>query len=368
MADGADSEAEKTEAPTPRRAQEAADEGRIPRSPELSVAVALLGAAATVSAVMPSISSRLMSLFATGLRAIGDHPGDSGASLGLLQTTGREMLTIVAILGAGLAATALSVGALQGRGTLTLIPLAPKWARINPMSNAGRMLGMQAVVDLGKSLLKLAIVGSAVWKTLSAAWPDFMDLSARDPLSLLGTVQSYSVKLLTTAGLSYLVLASADYGWQFWQHLKGLRMTKDEVKRESKQNEGDPMLKSRVRSIARARIRRQMMAAVPKADVVIVNPTHIAIALRYDPNEAPAPIVLAMGQELIALKIKELAFEHGIPVIENRPLARGLLASASVGLMIPAELYAAVAEILAFVLQQRAAAGKPVTWPRTPDA
>ncbi len=360
-----DSDQEKTEAPTPRKAQEARDEGKIPRSPELGTAVALLGAAMTVSAIMPAVASRATQLFGSGLRAIGSQNGSPDAAIELLQITGKEMVTMIVILGSGLSATALAVGALQGRGVFTFSPLAPKWERINPMSNAGRMLGMQPIVELLKSLLKLTIVGAAVWKALGAAWPDLMDLSSRDTMSLMTTVQAYAVKLLTTAGMSYLALAGADYAWQLWQFIKSQRMTKEEVKQESKQSDGDPMLKSRMRSIARSRLRRQMMAAVPKADVVIVNPTHIAIALKYDPNEAPAPVVLAMGQELIALKIKELAYQHGIPVIENRPLARGLLASASVGLMIPAELYAAVAEILAFVIRQRAAAGKSTSWNRT---
>ena len=165
------------------------------------------------------------------------------------------------------------------------------------------------------------------------------------------------MRLFVTAGLAYLFVAAADYAFQFWQHLRSMRMTKDEVRRELKMQDGDPLLKSRQRSIARSRARRQMFADVPKADVVIVNPTHIAIALRYDPLAAPAPIVLAMGQRLIAERIKALAHEHGVPVIENKPLARALLAAARVGMMIPAELYIAVAEVLAFVIRQRAQRG-----------
>ena len=152
-------------------------------------------------------------------------------------------------------------------------------------------------------------------------------------------------------------MALADYLFQLWQYEKELRMTKAELKQELRQSEGDPLVKQRMRSMARGFARRQMFRDVPKADVIIANPTHIAVALKYDPLLAPAPVVLAMGQRKVAERIKQIAFESGVPVIENRPLARALLAGAHVGVMIPAELYAAVAEVLAFVIRQRAERG-----------
>jgi flagellar biosynthetic protein FlhB len=161
-----------------------------------------------------------------------------------------------------------------------------------------------------------------------------------------------------TAGLSYLGLAVVDYLWQWWRTEQSLRMSKEEIKQESRQSEGDPLVKQRMRSMGRALARRQMFRDVPKADVVITNPTHIAVALRYDPDVAPAPIVVAIGQRKVAQRIKEIAREHGIPTIENRPLARALLASCKVGTMIPGELYVAVAEILAFVFRRRVARGQ----------
>jgi len=153
--------------------------------------------------------------------------------------------------------------------------------------------------------------------------------------------------------LSYLGLALADYLWQYWQYTQQLRMTKEEVKQEMKNAEGDPLVKQRMRSMARNNARRQMFRDVPKADVVIANPTHRAIALQYDPTVAPAPIVLAMGERKVAERIKQIAFAHGVPVVENRPLAIALIKYARIGTMIPAELYVAVAEILAFVIRQR---------------
>jgi flagellar biosynthetic protein FlhB len=357
-----DSDQDKTEAATPKRRQEAFDEGRIARSPELGAAALFLGAGLTINAAAPAAAQRVMELFGSGLRSMGDGPTTPGAAIALLQATGRETLVTITMLGAGLSGIALSVGALQARGVLTMTPLEPKWERLNPIANAGRMFSVQPLADLVKSVLKMAIIGWAVWHVLSAAWPDLIDLADRDPLSLLETVRRYAVKLFTTAGLSYIVLAAGDYAFQFWQYLKQMRMTKDEVKQESKASDGDPMLKGRMRAIARSRLRKQMLADVPKADVVIVNPTHIAIALKYDPMRFPAPVVLAMGERLVAERIKKLAYEHKVPVLQNKPLARALLATAKVGTMIPAELYAAVAEVLAFVLRQRAQRGERTSW------
>jgi flagellar biosynthetic protein FlhB len=358
----ADSAQERTEAPTPRRRQEARDEGRVPHSVEFGTSVLFLGAAAAVNVAAPAASARVLELFGGGLRHIGDSAASAGAAIALLQATGRDLLAIVAMLTGGLAAAALGAGALQSRGVLTMKPLAPDWSRINPASNAARLVGVRAIADLVKSLLKVAIVGWAVWRALSVAWPDFIDLAGRGPGSLLEAMRHYSVKLLVTAGGVFLVLAAADYAYQLWQFQKSLRMSKDDVRQELKQQDGDPLLKSRIRSAARSRTRRQMFKDVARADVVIVNPTHIAVALQYDPALAPAPIVLAMGQRRIAERIKKLAYEHGVPVIENRPLARALLASTQVGVMIPAALYAAVAEVLAFIVRQRTLAGRRPQW------
>ena len=176
-------------------------------------------------------------------------------------------------------------------------------------------------------------------------------------MALLVVVRKYSVGMLRTAGLAYLALAGLDYGFQMWQHQKSLRMTKEEVKQEHKNSEGDPMVKSRMRALARQRARQQMFRDVPKADVVLVNPVHIAVALRYDPEKAPAPFVVAAGRRKVAERIKALAFESDVPVVENVPLARALIKSVKVGMTIPAELYLAVAEVLAYVMRQKAGNG-----------
>ncbi|MBX9929463.1 MAG: EscU/YscU/HrcU family type III secretion system export apparatus switch protein [Gemmatimonadaceae bacterium] len=350
----ADSDAERSEAPTARKRQEARDEGRIPRSPELGTAALFLGTAFTVRSLGPMVGTTVMTLFGGGLSRIGDAGLDPNVALELFKETSTRTVGTVSTLGAGISALAIVVAAVQARGVLSTKPLAPAWERVSPMANAKKMFGPQALAELLKSLLKASIIGWAVQKSLGTSWDAVSGLAARGPLALLSTVHSIVGDLLWNAGLAYLALGAADYLWQLWQHEKGLRMTKEEVRLENRSQDGDPQLKARLRSMARSNTRRQMFKDVPTADVVLVNPTHIAIALKYDPMVASAPIVLAMGQRKIAERIKALAYEHGVPVIENKPLARALLASAHVGMMIPADLYAAVAEVLAFVIRRRA--------------
>ena len=351
MADGSD--LEKSEAPTQKRLDEAHRDGKVARSPELTTAALLLAAAATLKLVAPAAGNRLATTMAVGLGQLGDQATGAGAAVALLRHTGEELIGTVLLLVAGTGLAALAVAAVQGQGVLSLKPLTPDFARVNPLNNAKRLAGWGSLAELGKALVKLGIVGWAVWRVLARAWPDLVELGARSPMALMEAAQRHAVALLTSAGFAFLCLALADFLYQQWQLTQQLKMTKEEVRQESKQSDGDPQLKGRMRQLARARLRRQMFADVKTADVVLVNPTHIAIALRYDPSLAPAPVVLAMGERLIAERIKQLAYEHKVPVIQNKPLARALLRSARVGTMIPAELYAAVAEVLAFVMRQR---------------
>ena len=351
MADGSD--LEKTEAPTPKRLDQARLDGQVARSPELATAAALLVAAAVIKLAAPAAGGRLATSMAGELGALGQAANGDGYVVEVLKGATVDLLTIVLVLAAGSALAALAVAGVQGQGVLSAKPITPDFSRINPLSNAKRVFGLGGLAELGKALVKLGIIGWAVWRVLKRAWPDLIDLGARSPLALLEAAQRHAVALLGSAGAAFLVLALADWMYQKWQLTRSLKMTKEEVRQEMKQTEGDPTMKGRMRQVARARIRRQMFADVKKADLVLVNPTHIAIAIKYDPMLAPAPIVLAMGERLIAERIKQLAYEHKVPVIQNKPLARALIRSAKVGMMIPAELYAAVAEVLAFVLRQR---------------
>jgi flagellar biosynthetic protein FlhB len=204
----------------------------------------------------------------------------------------------------------------------------------------------------------MGVIALVVYLTMRRARPDLETLPLLEPSALMATVGRYTMLLLRNAGMLFLVIALADYGYQRWQRMEDLKMSKQEIRDEYKNAEGDANIKARRRAVARERLRKQMFADVPSADVVIVNPTHIAIALKYDPDLAPAPFVLAIGQRKIAEKIKAIAFAAGVPVIENKPLARALVKTARVGSMIPVDFYLAVAEVLAFVLRQRQRYGK----------
>ena len=353
-----DSEQDKTEAPTQRRRDDAADEGRTPRSPDVGAAALLLAAALAVGVTGPGLARALRDITGTGL-GFGSAAGlTAPGAVALVRDLGWKALAALSGFLAAMAGTALVVGAAQARGTFTLQPLTPKFSRINPGENYKRVVGVQGVVEGAKSVLKLVVVGWAVYHALQAAWPDVTALGEQSPRALVEVVRRHGVRLLTDAGLAALLLAAADYGFQLWKHERDLRMTKEEVKQESKSQDGDPMVKQRMRALGRQRARQQMMKNVPKADVVVVNPVHIAVALKYDPAVAPAPYVLAVGRRKVAERIKEMAFAAQVPVVENIPLARALVGSVKVGMVVPAELYLAVAEVLAYVMRQRAAGGR----------
>ena len=350
-------ESERTEEATPRRRDEVREEGRIPRSQELTVAVSLLASAAVLAALTPFAARKLIEVMGGGLSSIGSYSLDVSTATDML----RQMALhgFIATIGLILAITGASfaIAAIQARGTMSIKPIMPQWERVNPASNAKNLFGTRPIVELLKSLGKLCIVGIAVWIAIRQAVPDAIALSQQSQFGLVYIVKKYAVRMLATAGGAYLVLAAGDYLWQWWQFEQSIRMTKEEVKQEHKQNDGDPHIKQRRRSIARSYARRQMMKDVPKADVVIVNPTHIAIAIKYDPTVAPAPVVLAIGQRLVAERIKAIALEAGVPIVQNKPLARALLKTAKVGTLIPYELYMAVAEVLAFVFRTRGTRG-----------
>ncbi|CAG1771404.1 Flagellar biosynthetic protein FlhB [uncultured bacterium] len=352
---------EKTEAPTQRRRDDARDEGRIPRSQELTTSFVLLGGALLLNAAGPVLGARLLALFRDGLVAMGSAPLTSDAAVSLMRDQGWKTLAVLGTWGVALMGLAVAVAGPQGRGVISAKPITPDASRLSPGQNLKRILGGQALVELVKSLVKLLLVALVVRVTLGGAWDDFLALTDLSPEGFLLVVKRHVVRLLMTAGLAYLAIAAFDYLWQVWRFEQSLKMSRDEVRQEMKQTEGDPLVKQRIRSFGRALARRQMMRDIPTADVVITNPTHLAVALRYDPLKAPAPIVVAMGQRKVAERIKALAKEHGVPCIENRPLARALVASARVGSMIPSELYVAVAEVLAFLFRRRVARERRLT-------
>ena len=343
---------DRTEAPTPRRRHDAHEKGQVPRSPEVTTAFVLLASAGVLATAAGATASSVVGIFAGATRHVTALPAGIEGNVGFLRDLGRQTLTGVLPMLIGLMGTALAISAIQARGVLSLEPLKPQWSKLDPIKKIPQIWGWQAIAELAKSLLKLGLVGMVVWKALGTATADVPALGQESPFALMKVVQRYAVRMLLWAGLAYLVIALADYAFQVWQHEKQLKMSKEEIRKELKDSEGDQVVKVRRRTMARQFARRRMMLAVPEADVVVTNPTHIAVALKYDPDVADAPMVVAMGERKVAERIKQIAREHGVPTIENKPLARALFATARVGAPIPMELFVAVAEILAWVYKQ----------------
>jgi flagellar biosynthesis protein FlhB len=348
---------EKTEEATPKKRENARQEGQIPRSPEVTTAIMLLAAGGLLAMGASKLGTALAEVFQR-LALVGTAALETPRGVqDLLFDLGRHVAGAVTPILLGLAGTALFVAAVQARGVITTKPLMPKLQRVSPASNIKRLVGPRAIADLLKSLLKLAVIGAVLYPVLTSAFAESGRLALQAPGALVSEIQSRAVRLLIVAGLAYLVVAMADYAFQVWQQERQMRMSKEEVKREHKEQEGDGMLKARRRSIARQRARERMLHDVPTADVVVTNPTHIAVALRYRPDTVAAPVIVAMGERKVAERIKALARQHGVTVVENRPLARALRATGRVGHPIPHDLYVAVAEVLAFVMKQRARGG-----------
>jgi flagellar biosynthetic protein FlhB len=351
MAD--DSAQEKTEQPTPRRLTKAHDEGQVPRSQELLIAVVLLAGAAGLAASGGGLGRHAVGTVQHLRGWLPAGPLTESDATVLLRMVMRDSLVALLPLLVMLAAPLLVVGGMQARGVLSWQPVTPDLSRISPLKGLKRLLGVEGWFTLAKSLLKLAVLSAITWGALQAMWPTILSLVGADAGPVLAVTRQVALRIALLAGLTFLALSIVDYLFVAWRHSQQLMMSREEVVREHRESEGDPLLKSRMRSLGQQLVRRRMLSRVTEADVVIVNPTHVAVAIKYDADEAAAPIVLAMGQRKLAEQIRALARSAEIPVVRNVPVARALLASAKVGHPIPPALYAAVAEILAFVYRRR---------------
>ncbi|NMG28192.1 flagellar biosynthesis protein FlhB [Aromatoleum evansii] len=346
-----DSDLEKTEQPSPRRLEQAREEGQVPQSRELSTFLVLITGIGALWMMGEWISGRILGMLRAGFVIERERAFDAKLmleSFGDLFTD--ALLTMMPLFGI-LMVAAIAAPVLMGGFVFAPKMLGLKLERMNPIQGIGRMFSMHGLAELVKSLLKAAVVGLmgvfAVWRehehifgltgeAVEAAVPDFLQMV------LFAT-------LLIIMGLA--ILALIDVPFQLWQYNKKLRMTKEEVKRESKEQDGDPQVKGRIRAMQREMARRRMMAQVPKADVVVTNPTHFSVALKYDANKMRAPIVVAKGRGEVALKIRELAKEHKVPMLEAPPLARALYKHCELEQAVPGALYTAVAEVMAYVYQ-----------------
>jgi flagellar biosynthetic protein FlhB len=347
-------QSEKSEDPSQRRLDEALRRGDVVTSQEVNTWFIIGAATLALSVFSGSMSGSLATTMRGLLANAHAFHADGYALAALLQRVTVDVLAAVAIPFLLLVLAALAGNLLQHRLVWSAEGLKPKLSKISPGAGAKRMFSKQALANFVKGLLKLALVGGVL---VALLWPERHRLEgmvSTDPVSILPTSRALSLSLLATVVAMLAVIAAADYLFQYRQWFERQKMSLRELKDEFKDTEGDPKIKARIRQLRQSRMKKRMMAAVPNATVVITNPTHYAIALQYETGMT-APLCVAKGSDRIALKIREVAGEHGVPIVENPPLARTLHATVEVDQEIPPEHYKAVAEVISYVMRLKRA-------------
>jgi flagellar biosynthetic protein FlhB len=345
-------ETEHTEDPTPKRLDEAIKRGDVVKSPEVNTWFMLAGGALTLMVFARPTAENLEAAFRNVLANSYQIPADGPGLVDLTRRLAFEVLAALGIPVLLLTLAALIGTAIQHRIVFSVEPLTPHLSKISPVAGLRRLFSKQALANFAKGLAKLTIFGAVI---ASLLWPQryrLAGLIGADPELILPVTQSLAMQMLGTVVAILAIVAAADYLFQYRQWYERQKMSLRELKDEFRQTDGDPMVKGKIRQLRQSRMRKRMMAAVPKASVVITNPTHFAIALRYERGMS-APVCLAKGVDLIARKIREVAEAHGIPVIENPPLARALHATVDIDQEIPPEHYRAVAEIIGYLMRLR---------------
>jgi len=338
---------EKTEEPTPRRREEARKRGQVAKSREVAAVAVLSGGLLSFFLAGGFIYTQLARAF-TYFLALPHRSIDLPEAREALLVGSKFVVLAVLPVVAAVAITSFLSLFLQVRGVVAWEALSPKPERINPVEGFKRLFSLPSLVELLKALFKLAIIGFVAYLVISRDETRVLLLIGEPVENIAREIFDLCRTLVAKTIIALVVLAVLDFLFQRWETERHLRMTREELKEELKQTEGDPWVKSRIRQIQRAMAQRRMMAEVPKADVVITNPQHLAVALKYELGQMPAPQVVAKGADLVAERIKEIAREHRVPIVENPPLARALY-KVEPGEFIPAELYQAVAEVLAYV-------------------
>jgi len=342
---------DKTEEPTPRKLEKAREKGDIVYSPEVGAALSLIAATGVVAFMSGPILAEMARSF-IGFIAMPEQYAVEPSSLRAIGgALGLRLVAIFSLVAIALALAGLAARYVQDRPTFTGERLTPKVEKLNPVQGFKRVFGKQAVSAFLKSLAKLVVVGAAMAWVL---WPqdgELENISLLDPRALLPFLRERVVSMLLALASAAAVIAAVDYVATRQSYMKRMRMSRREIKDELKQSDGDPLVKAKLRQIRIERSRKRMLANVPQASVVITNPTHYAVALRYEQGETPAPICLAKGVDAVAQRIREAAEEHNIPIVEDPPLARALFAAAEVDEPIPREHYEAVAKVIGFVMR-----------------
>jgi flagellar biosynthetic protein FlhB len=350
-------DSERTEDPTQKRLDEALERGDVVKSQEVSTWFVIGGGTVMLAAFSSSMSGGLSTTFRGFIANSYQIPVDGRGLIEIAGRVEREVMAAVALPLTVLVFAAIAGNMIQHRLVWSADSLKPKFSKISPMAGWKRLFSFQALANLAKGLVKIGVLGAVM---VALLWPQRFRLEGLVQTDILGTLlltRSLSLDILTAVVAILFLVAAADYLFQYRQWFQRQKMSVREMKEEFKQTEGDPLIKGKIRQLRQARMRKRMMAAVPKASVIITNPTHYAIALQYD-RGMDAPVCLAKGVDAVALKIREVAGEHAIPIVENPPLARALYATVDVDETIPPEHYKAVAEIIGYVMKLRRSVGR----------
>ncbi len=352
MADGQDQE--RTERATPRRVQEARRQGRIPRSRELNTFLMMLAAAGGMLVLGGGIAGGMADLMRADFQISRAQIFDAAQMTRMFESSSLDALAIVAPFMLLMLFVAIVAPMLFGGFSFSTEALGVKWERLDPVAGFGRMFATQGLVELLKAMAKVALIGACALLVLRHQAPALLGLS-EEPT---GAAVAHAMQLASVAFLvmsaSLAIVAAADVPFQLWQHARGLRMSRQDLRDEMKDTEGKPEVRARVRRLQQEIARRRMMSEVPKADVIVTNPVRFAVDLRYDEKRMRAPRVVAKGAELIAARIREVGAAHRVPLLRAPMLARALYFNADIGEEIPAGLYKAVAQVLAYVFGLRA--------------
>jgi flagellar biosynthetic protein FlhB len=342
--------ASKTEEPTSRKIQQARERGEVVKTPDLAALASLTGVATVVALGGGWMCRNLAAALTPFLANAGSISFEGHDGVQIMRST---LMATAPFLGAVLlAACAAGVG---GNLIQTGFMFSPErisfdFKKVSPAAGFKRIFGIDGVMQFLKSLLKVALTGLLAWWVLNPHMTELENLAGMDPIAMLVFASDILRRLVFAVAAFLLVVAGADWFWQRQRFMQRMRMTKEEMKEDFKQSEGDPHVKARQKQLRNERARRRMIQAVPDATVVVMNPTHYAVALKYDAGETPAPLCVAKGMDSLALKIREVAEAHGVPVIEDPPLARALYAAVDIDEIIPPAHYEAVAKIIGFIL------------------
>ena len=357
MADERDAN-ERTEDPTPKRLEEAIRRGDVVKSTEVNTWFLIAGGTLVIMVLSAPMAASLQATFAGLLAKSYEIRTDGPALAALVRTLATDIVGAFGIPLLLLTLAALAANFVQHRIVFSTEPVKPQVSRISPIAGVARLFSRQALANFAKGLAKLCVVGAVM---ASLLWPQRHQLGglvSSDPAAILPSARTLATHMLGAVVAILAVVATADYLFQYQQWYERQKMSPREMKEEFRQTEGDPMVKGKLRQLRNTRMRKRIMAAVPKASVVITNPTHFAVALKYE-RGMNAPVCVAKGVDLIARKIREIAEQHDIPVVENPPLARALHGTVEVDQEIPPEHYRAVAEIIGYIMRLRRLVSRP---------